>query len=130
MIGTFVFISAFIWIIPLARGPQPVLIGLVLAVQLVGDMAWPLYFINDTSLRQAVIPPQLLGRANASLDFLAHGVAPLGALVAGTLGLLIGLRLTWLIGGAGVTLAGLWLVFSPVRSLRRLPAAVEPPTGN
>jgi hypothetical protein len=69
-------------------------------------------------LRQAVIPHHLLGRANAGLNFLAHGITPLGALIAGLLGTLIGLRLTWLIGGVGVTLAGLWLVFSPVRGLR------------
>lgn len=126
MIGAFLFIGAFIWIVPVARGSQAFLIGLVLALQLVGDTAWPLYFINDTSLRQAVIPQHVLGRANASLDFLAHGMAPLGALTAGVLGTVIGLRLTWLIGGMGVTLACLWLIFSPVRGLRVLP----PPTDN
>lgn len=125
MIGTFIFIGLFSWIVPVAHGPQPFLIGLILAVQLVGDTAWPMYFLNDTSLRQAVIPQSLLGRANASLNFLAQGLATLGALVAGLLGALIGLRLTWLMGGVGVTLAGLWLIFSPVRDLRSLPASPD-----
>lgn len=125
MIGTFLFVGLFGWMVPVAHGSQAFLLGLVLAVQLVGDMAWPLYYINDTSLRQSVIPPRMLGRANASLDFLAHGIAPLGALAAGMFGSLIGLRLTWLIGSTGVVLACLWLVFSPVRILRALPAAAE-----
>lgn len=125
MIGAFLFIGSLIWIVPVARGSQAFLIGLVLVLQLVGDSAWPIYFINNTSLRQAIIPQNLLGRANASLDFLAHGIAPLGALAAGTLGTLIGLRLTWLIGGVGVTLACLWLILSPVRGLRSLPSSPD-----
>jgi MFS family permease len=123
MLGAFLFIASLIWIVPVARGPQAFLVGLILLVQLVGDMAWPAYFINDTSLRQAVIPHHLLGRVNATLDFLAHGVAPLGALAAGTLGVTIGLRWTWLVGGAGVSLACLWLIFSPIRRLHTLPAS-------
>jgi MFS family permease len=57
------------------------------------------------------------GRTNASLQFLSQGVAPVGALLAGILGEMIGLRLTILIGVLGVILAGAWLLLSPVRKV-------------
>ena len=59
----------------------------------------------------------VLGRTNASMQFLSQGIAPLGALLAGILGGMIGLRLTILIGVLGVMLAGTWLLLSPVRKV-------------
>jgi type IV secretory pathway TrbD component len=52
-----------------------------------------------------------------------YGVRPLGALLGGALGGSIGLRPTlWIAAGGGI--AGfLWLVPSPVRTLRELPDA-------
>jgi hypothetical protein len=63
---------------------------------------------------------QLLGNASVSIYFitevsLSQGLAPLGALLAGILGRMIGLRPTILIGVLGVMLAGTWLLLSPVR---------------
>jgi len=69
----------------------------------------------------------LLGRANASMNFLERGLEPVGALVGGTLGGLIGLRLTWLAAVAGILSASLWILFSPIPALRDYPAPeVEP----
>ena len=65
--------------------------------------------------RMISAPANVLGRTNASMQFLSQGVAPLGALLAGILGGLIGLRLTMLIGVLGIILAGTWLLLSPVR---------------
>ena len=76
-----------------------------------------IYFIAEVSLRQSLVPANLLGRTNATLQFLSQGVAPLGALLAGILGGMIGLRLTIFIGVLGVMLAGTWLLLSPVRKV-------------
>lgn len=110
-------------ILPLTHGPKGVMIFLVLASQFVTDIPIAIYLISATSLRQAVIPSRLLGRANAGMNLLTRGVGPLGALLAGALGGIIGLRLTWIAGATGITLASLWLIFSPIRRLRHLPAA-------
>ena len=102
-------------LIPLAGGSVTFALLLLFLSQLLGDVSVSIYFIAEVSLRQTIVPSDLLGRTNASMQFLSQGVAPLGALLAGILGGIIGLRLTILIGVLGVMLAGAWLLLSPVR---------------
>jgi len=82
--------------------------------QLVGDAGFAVYSINEISLRQELVPAHLLGRVNASMHILAHGMMPFGALLAGLISGVIGVRLTLLIGSSGIFLATGWLVFSPL----------------
>ena len=103
---------------PLAQGPVLVAVSILFAGQLIGDVLVEIYLINEISLRQSIIPLHLLGRANASLQFLTGGVGPIGALIAGVLGTFIGIRATILIGVLGVILAGLCLLLSPVRKIQ------------
>jgi MFS family permease len=77
------------------------------------------------SLRQAITPDAMLGRMNASYRFLTYGAIPLGALLGGGLAGFIGLRGTLLVGALGLLLAVSWLVFSPIRELRALPAGPD-----
>jgi predicted MFS family arabinose efflux permease len=104
-------------LIPLAGGSVALALSLLFLSQLLGDASVSIYFIAEVSLRQSLVPANVLGRTNASMQFLSQGVAPLGALLAGILGRLIGLRLTILIGVLGVMLAGTWLLLSPVRKV-------------
>lgn len=102
-------------LVPLAGGSVTLALSLLFLSQLLGDASVSIYFIAEVSLRQSIVPANVLGRTNAGIQFLSQGVAPLGALLAGILGTLIGLRLTILIGVLGVMLAGTWLLLSPVR---------------
>ncbi|MEK6919919.1 MAG: MFS transporter [Thermoproteota archaeon] len=79
------------------------------------------YNINQVSLRQAIVPLRLQGRMNATMRFLVWGTLPFGALVGGILGVIIGIRLTILIMAVGGSLAFLWVLLSPVRSLKEVP---------
>ena len=76
--------------------------------------------INLMSLRQAITPDYLQGRMNASFRFVNVGMMMLGALIAGSLGELIGLRATLVIGAIGMLLPFLRLLFSPVRRVETL----------
>ncbi len=105
---------------PLAAGPVPVVITMLFMSQLVGDATVSTYFIAELSLRQSLVPRHLLGRVNASMQLLAGGMAPLGALLAGMLAEFVGVRLTILIGVIGVMCAGLWLLLSLLRKIRAL----------
>lgn len=105
-------------LLPLATWPAGLVSGVLFTMQLAGDIFWSIFLINVVSLRQAVIPPHVLGRASASLDFVGEGAAPIGALVAGALATNIGTGPTWLLGAAGIMAGALWLIFSPVRRLR------------
>jgi MFS family permease len=105
-------------LVPLAAGPYFLVIAAMLAAQLFGDIAWEVYAINEMSLRQMVVPGRLLGRANATMQFLVEGAGPAGALVAGALAQSTSARFTLFVSAVGMLLATLWLVFSPLRDLR------------
>jgi predicted MFS family arabinose efflux permease len=107
-------------LIPLAQGSLIVAATLLFASQLIGDVSVAIYLIAEVSFRQAIIPNALLGRVNASIQFLTQGVGPVAAILAGILGSVIGLRLTILIGVLGVMCAGAWLLVSPVRKVHSL----------
>lgn len=78
------------------------------------------------SLRQAVTPDRLLGRMNASYRFLTYGAVPIGALLAGALGELLGLRAAVAVGAVGSLLTVPWVLARPLPGLRRMPAQPEP----
>src|SRR5262249_22669025 len=56
------------------------------------------YNIDQVSLRQAITPPRLQGRMNASMRFMVWGTMPFGSIAGGVLGTLIGLRPTLWVG--------------------------------
>lgn len=99
---------------PLAGGSFLLIFALMALAQLVGDSGFAVYSINEISLRQTLVPRHLLGRVNACMHILANSTMPLGALLAGLLSEVIGIRWTLLIGSSGIFLAAGWLVFSPL----------------
>ncbi|WP_321473956.1 MFS transporter [uncultured Paludibaculum sp.] len=123
-IGSVLVIGVAMLLVPLAHGSVAVCSAFLIVSQM-GDLAWPVYNINDRSLRQAITPDHLLGRVNAAIHLVYHGALPLGALTGGAVAQAIGIRQTLLIGALGFLLSTLWLVFSPARRLRELPHAVD-----
>lgn len=85
--------------------------------------------IVESSYQQAVCPPELRGRMNATGSFLAWGMIPLGSILGGVLGTAFGLRPTLWIAGAGALAASAWLLCSPLRTLRDLPTETIALTG-
>jgi MFS family permease len=81
-----------------------------------------LYNIAQLSYRQSVCPPELLGRMNAAIRWIVWGTLPLGSLLGGILGTAIGVRPTIWIGVVGSCAAGLFVLFSPLRKMRDVPA--------
>ncbi|MER5266081.1 MFS transporter [Actinosynnema sp. NPDC002837] len=79
------------------------------------------YNVSQVSLRQALCPDRLLGRMNASVRFLSWGVMPVGALAGGALAEWVGTRSTLWAASAGMILSVLWVLLSPLRSMRDLP---------
>ena len=79
------------------------------------------YNVAQVSYRQAVTPPQLMGRMNAAVRWIVWGTLPLGAIIGGALGSTIGIRPTLWIGFIGSWAAGFWVYFSPLRKMRDIP---------
>ena len=101
--------------LPVAFATPDLAIPLLLTSGLVGQFGWTVYSINETSLQQAITPPSLLGRVNATTMFIGDGAVPLGALAGGILGEVLGLRQAITIAAFGSMLSFLWVLFSPAQ---------------
>ena len=92
-----------------------VLLGFVIVV----------YNITQVSYRQAICPPRLQGRMNSVMRFIVWGTIPVGTLLGGALGSLVGLRETLVVGAIGSGSSFLWILLSPQRHLRAMPEPIE-----
>jgi MFS family permease len=111
--------------VPLAVLMPRVALPMVVASEFGQWMAVTAYYVNAVSVRQALAPDRLQGRVNATMRFMAGGTQPIGALLGGALGGVIGLPLTLVVAAGGMLFALLWLLLSPVRTLRVLPAPAQ-----
>ena len=84
----------------------------------------------QVSYRQALVPLELQGRMNASMRVLVWGPIPVGAILGGVLGAAIGVRETLLVTAAATSLAFLWVMLSPVRSVKEIPEREAYSTGS
>jgi MFS family permease len=87
-----------------------------------GSVGWN---INQVSLRQAITPPRMQGRMNATMRFIVWGTIPIGTVLGGTLGSLLGLHETIVIGAVGGLVAFLPVTLSSVRHLVTMPEPVD-----
>jgi MFS family permease len=85
------------------------------------------YNVTQLSFRQTITPEPLLGRMTATVRFFVWGTLPVGGLLGGVLGEVIGVRNTLLVAACGSCLAFLWVITSPMRTMRELPVLEECP---
>ncbi len=110
----------FTIMIPLAASFPSYGLALLIASQ-AGDILGTVTTINALSLRQSITPGRLLGRVNASMELVTAGIGPLGALAGGALGTLLGVQTTLFIAVLGRLISGLWIAFSPIRNMQKMP---------
>lgn len=127
LIGSLVFKSAASMLIPIAGGPPWMAMVMLMMAQLFGDGARTVYDIHAVSLRQTITPDRLLGRVNASLQFITAGIGPMGALLGGLLAETLGIRPTLAIAVLGGLFAVAWLVLSPIRKMVEMPPPIATP---
>ncbi|XIF80185.1 MFS transporter [Kutzneria buriramensis] len=121
-----------IWLAPLVTSPLSLLMPLTergwrLILFAVAIFAFGLgavvYNVAQVSYRQAICPDQLLGRMNASVRFLVWGTMPIGGLIGGALAAWLTPRGALWVGSVGEVLAVLWVLASPLRTMRDLPTS-------
>jgi MFS family permease len=83
------------------------------------------YRVAQTSLRQALVPPALMGRVGGTLHTLSAGTVPLGAIIGGVLGQTIGLRSTLVLAALLEAATALWILWSPIGSIRTIDAVPD-----
>jgi MFS family permease len=87
------------------------------------------YNVAQVSYRQAICPPRLLGRMNAAVRWVVWGTLPLGGVLGGAFGTVLGVRATLWIAFAGSWAAGWWVFFSPLGRIRDVLEADGAPGG-
>ena len=100
--------------------PREAAIASLAAAQFVALVGFAIANVLGPAIRQALTPPALLGRVNASYRFLVWGTGPLGAVFGGTLAQVIGLRAALLVVGCATIIALVLIVRSPLAGLRVL----------
>jgi SAM-dependent methyltransferase len=107
-------------LIPLTRAGPGLLFFVAGALIKVGGLV--AYSVISRSFRQACCTPEMLGRTAATTRVITYGTVPLGGLLGGSLGAALGPRdALWVVMAAGL-LPSAWLLASPLRKLRDLPA--------
>jgi len=119
-----VLIFAFA-LIPLARGPAPWPLAFLAVSQLLGDISFATYLVNELTLRQTVAPENMLGRVNAAMQLMSRGVYPIGAMLGGLLAGYLGIRPTFAIAVCGLLCSTMWLIASPLVHLRDMPPGAD-----
>ena len=113
-----------------AFGPAAVLVAAapvgwavvaVAVMEFVDSFGIGLHGVNQISLRQAVTPEPLRGRVAATLRLGMFGAMPLGTLLGGALGTLVGLRPALWVAAAGMFLAAVPYAVSSTGRLTVLP---------
>jgi MFS family permease len=111
-------------LLPLAVRPPALALAIVLPMFFTSGMFITVGNTNVATFQQMLIPRRQLGRAVAAMRTVTWGTMPLGALIGGGLGSLIGIRQTLFLTATGFVLSALWIAFSPVAKLREMP---QPP---
>ncbi|MBA3458895.1 MAG: MFS transporter [Deltaproteobacteria bacterium] len=111
------FVAVFI---PLASGSLALVLTLLMAHQLIADGFSVAFIIQAVTLRQTVLPKNVLGRANAAIHVCTAVLLPLSALIAGFLAEAIGTREAVWVGVSIGILPPLLLL--PLWGLRKLPS--------
>ena len=131
IIASAVLAGAAAFAVPLAPREDPFWVLVIGGVFLgYGVVA---YNVNQVGLRQAITPDRMLGRMNATMRLIVWGTIPVGALIGGVLGSVLsnafgtaeGLQIVLWLAAIGGSLAFLPVLFSPVRTLREIPAQAE-----
>jgi MFS family permease len=109
------------FLVPAASGASWVALALLFGHQLIGDGMHIAFYVQAVSLRQRVLPLEVLGRSNAAFQAVNGALMPLGALAAGALADAVGVRTALWVGiGAGLSAP---LLLLPLWRVTEAPAA-------
>jgi len=110
LIGALLIGGAIQVLIPLAPPVPAIAMTMLIATQVIGDGALTVYLINETTLRQRLLPAESLGRAAATWQVATGLLTPAGALAGAALAESIGMRPTLWMLAIGIALAAAWLI--------------------
>ena len=87
----------------------------------VAGMSQVIYNVAQISLRQAITPPEMQSRMNATMRFIVWGTIPIGSLMGGALASVAPLRVALILAAVASFTSIVPALASPLRSLREMP---------
>jgi len=119
--------TAPLLLVPLAAGPRPVILAMLMAAEFVAGFGVMVLDISVGAIFSAVIPDDLRSRVSGAFQAVNYGTRPLGALVGGFLGTLIGPRPTLWVAAIG-GMIGFVLLLPTQLPAFRMPTGSPTPT--
>jgi MFS family permease len=112
--------TAPLLLVPLAGGPRPLVLGTLFVAEFLSGFGVMVLDISVGSIFAAVIPDDVRSRVSGAFQAVNYGTRPVGALLGGALGTLIGLRPALWVAAAGGVIGFLVLLPSPLPAFRML----------
>ncbi|MGC4749600.1 MFS transporter [Micromonospora sp. DT201] len=120
ILGLVVFPAPLI-LVPLAGGPRPLVLALLITAEFVSALGVMVLDIAAGSVQIAATPETMLAVVSGFKRTVNYGIRPVGALLGGALGTALGVRPALWIATLGALLGVFWVAFSPLRTMRELP---------
>ena len=120
ILGLVVFPAPLV-LVPLAGGPRPLVLAMLFAAEFVSALGVIVLDIAAGSVQIAATPETKLAVVSGFKRTVNYGIRPIGALIGGGLGSAVGVRSALWIASLGALLGVLWVFFSPLRTMRKLP---------
>jgi MFS family permease len=112
-------------LVPLAGGPMWLVLAMLFLAEFGSGLGVMILDISAASIFAALVPPRLRSRVSGAYTLVNYGVRPVGSLIGGFLGTVLGLRPALWIASVGAILGFLWLLPSPIPRMRELPETEE-----
>jgi MFS family permease len=120
-----IFIGGFVGVLVAIAPSGDAAIPYLVASGIFGGVGRMVHLVNTVSFRQAICPPRMQGRMNATMRFLNWGTIPIGSVLSGILASTIGLHDTIWVGAILFFIPAVFPLLSPVRALRTLPVQID-----
>ena len=108
-------------LVPLAGGPRWLVLAFLFTAEFGCGLGVMILDISIGTIFAALIPDRLRARVSGAYTVINYGVRPVGAVLGGVLGAVIGVRQALFVAAVGAILGFLWLLPSPLPRMRELP---------
>jgi MFS family permease len=112
-------------LVPVVTGPPEAVLVMLFTVEFLAGLGVQILDINAGAVIAARTPDAIRSRSGGAFRFINYGIRPVGAFLGGLLGGVIGIRETLFVVTIAASVGVLWLVGSPIPSLRDLPEAAR-----
>lgn len=116
----YILFPAPLVLVPLASGSQFTVLAMLFTAEFLSGLGVMVLDICGGSIQAAAVPDDLRARVSGAHRTINYGIRPIGAVLGGALGALVGVHATLWIGSIGGVLGVLWLLMSPLPRMRTL----------